>query len=167
MIRAIVGDLASTEADAVVRPTSTTLAPISATLHGIEIAAAADLPAPRSGGTELAVGSAIVTGARGLSADFIIHAVITGSSEPASPTSVRRAMLSSLQRATDWQFASVAFPPVGAGPGQLVMETTADIMAQVLIGYLKEQPFPADVLIVVSREEDKTIFEARLPVSMP
>lgn len=165
MIRTIVGALASTEADAVVRPTSTTLEPVSGGLRAFEIAAANDLPPQRAIGAELALGSAIVTGAAGLSADFIIHAVVSGRSEPASSSIVRRAVLSSLQRATDWQFTTVAFPPIGVGPGQLVMEATADIMAEVLIGYLKEQTFPADVLIVVGRDEDRTIFESRLPKS--
>lgn len=165
MIRAIVGALASTEADAVVRPASTTLDPAGGGLREFEIAAARDLPARRTIGAELAIGSAIVTGATGLSADFIIHAVVAGASHPASPANVRRAILSSLQRATDWHFGSVAFPPIGVGLGHLVMEATADIMAEVLIGYLKEQTFPADVLIVVGRDEDRTIFESRLPQS--
>ena len=75
---------------------------------------------------------------------------------------MERAVLSALQRASDWQFSTIALPPLGAGPGHLVMEATAEIILKVVFVYLKEQPYPTDVLIVVGNEGDRTIFEAQL-----
>ena len=161
MIRIIVGDLASVEADAVVRPTTTTFAPFSGSPRSLEQAAANALPGQDTTGEQLALGAAIVTAAGSLPCDYLVHAAVVAAG-PATPTSVRRAILSALQRASDWQFSTVAMPPIGAGPGHLVMEATAEIILSLLFEYLKEQAFPTDVLIVVANQQDKVIFDTQL-----
>jgi O-acetyl-ADP-ribose deacetylase (regulator of RNase III) len=115
----------------------------------------------------LAVGAAVVTAAGQLTAEFVIHAVIQGQDEPVSAEGVRRTLLSALQRAKDWQFHTLATPPLGAGSGNLVMETTAEIMAGVLIEHLQEQPYPSDVKVVVATDEEREIFEACLQRGSP
>ena len=160
MIRIIVGDLALVEADAVVRPTTTTFAPFSTNMRALESAAADVLP-NQDEGEQLALGAAIVTAAGNLRSEYLIHAAVA-SAGPATPISVHKAIVSALQRASDWQFSTVAFPPVGAGPGHLVMEATAEIIIGVLFKHLKERAYPTDVLIVVGNQEDKTIFETQL-----
>ncbi len=161
MIRVIVGNLASVEADAVIRPTTTTFAPLSGDLRALERTTADMLPGQGTIGEQLALGAAIVTAADGLPCDYLIHAAITDIG-PATPTTVERAVLSALQRASDWEFSTVALPPIGAGPGHLVMEATAEIILGVLFGYLKEKAYPTDVLIVVGNQEDKVIFDNQL-----
>ncbi len=163
MIRIIVGDLASVEADAVVRPTTTSFAPLDSTATALDRVAADVLPTNRGPDERLGLGAAIVTAAGNLPADYLIHAAVAGHG-PVTEATVKRAVLSALQRASDWQFSTIALPPLGAGPGHLVMETTAGIILRVLYGYLKEQAFPTDVLIVVGTDEDRIIFETELAV---
>ena len=160
VIRIIVGDLALVEADAVVRPTTTTLAAFSKDTNSLERVAADVLPSQKSG-EQLGLGAAIVTAAGNLPADYVIHAAIAGAGA-ATESSVERAVLSTLQRASDWQFSTIALPPLGAGPGHLVMEATAEIILRVVFVYLKEQPYPTDVVIVVGNQGDKTIFDVQL-----
>ena len=161
MIRILVGDLASVEADAVVRPTTTTFAPFPGNPSTLEQAAVDVLPRLDRTGERLGLGAAIVTTAAGLSCDYLIHVAVAAAG-PASPISVERATLSVLQRASDWHFATLALPPIGAGPDHLVMETTAEIILSVLFEYLKEQAYPTDVHIVVGKQGDKVIFDNQI-----
>lgn len=162
MIQVVVGDLAFVTADALVRPTTTRLEPTSSALRNLERLAGPGFQQQLTLRRELAVGAAIVTGGGELDAEFVIHAVLRGPDEGVSEHGVRRALLSALQRAADWQFPTIAMPPLGTGPGNLVIERTATIAADVLIPHLAEQPFPADVVIVVGSEEEKAVFDAAL-----
>ena len=82
MIRVEVADLASVDADAVVRPTTAFLEP--APRHDrVEVLGSArkswsELPLDRP----LDVGAAVVTRGGGLSAEFVIHAVVSSPTNP-------------------------------------------------------------------------------------
>lgn len=162
MIRAVVGELCEVDADALVRPATTTLAPIDASLALLERAAGPTFHQQLITSTELGIGSAIVTGGGDLPSEFVIHAVMRRAGHAIEPGVVRTAVQSCLQRAVDWQFRRVAFPPLAGARERLVMEATAESMAAVLIPHLKERSFPTDVLIVVDSDEDKHIFDALL-----
>ena len=112
--------------------------------------------------TELAVGSAVVTDAGDLSADMVIHAVVRSSETPVTGASVRQALISALQRASDWEIARLATPPIGTGAGNLLMEEAARIMVDVLVQAMSSTAFPRDVYVVVESEEDKALFETYL-----
>ncbi len=162
MIRVVVDDLASIAADALVRPATATLDPVSPTLDRLE-----RLGAPgfrRRSTTELAldVGAAVVTDGGDLPAELIIHAVVTSSDRPVSSEGVRRALVSTLQRANDWQLGHVALPPLGAGEGDLTLEDAASVVAEVLVIGLTGVDYPKDVSIVVETDEARAIFEAAL-----
>lgn len=163
MIRVVVDDLALVDADALVRPATTTLEPISPALRNLERVAGPRFQEQIRLSRALEIGAATVTAAGDLSAEFVIHAVIRSATEPVSAPGVRLALTGVAQRALDWQFTRVALPPVGSGAGDLVMETTADLTAEVFIPHLKEHAFPADLLIVVGTDEEREIFEARIP----
>jgi O-acetyl-ADP-ribose deacetylase (regulator of RNase III) len=159
VIQAIVGDLASVVADAVVRPTTSTLTPASPTLNNLERVAGPTFHTQLTTGRALGIGSAVVTDSGNLATDFVIHAVVGHPRAPIAAEAVRRAVQSALERADAWQFRRVAFPPIGVGPGNLVMSATAQIMAEVIIEHLKAAEYPSDVLIVVETENDREIFE--------
>ena len=162
MIRAIVGDLASIRVDAVVRPTTPKLGPASPELESLERVAGPGFHAQLTTARELGIGSAVVTDSGDLTTDFVIHAVVGYPEAPILADAVRRAVQSALERAAAWQFQRVAFPPIGVGPGSLVMSATAQIMAEVIIEHLKAAEYPSDVLIVVETENDREIFEGLL-----
>jgi O-acetyl-ADP-ribose deacetylase (regulator of RNase III) len=162
VIRVVVDDLAFVAADAIVRPATTFLEPTTPALRRLEeIAGAAFLQALRVE-RELAVGSAVVTGAGALASELVIHAVIRSATEPVSRDSVRRALTAALQRAADWQLAHVALPPLGTGAGNLSLEDAAGAMAASLAAVPGPEGFPRDVTVVVETDDERRVFEAAL-----
>ncbi len=155
----VVDELASIEADAVVRPATDTLDPTSAALRQLERIGGSRFQQQIQTQTPLVVGAATVTGAGDLPAEFVIHAVIRSESEPVSRSGVKRALVSVFQQAVAWQFHALALPPVGIGPGNLPLEDAAEILCDVLHSHLQAQAFPSEVTIVVETDEDKTVFD--------
>lgn len=162
MIRVVVDDLAFVEADAVVRPATDTLEPTSSALRHLEQVGGPAFWEQFQLHQALAVGAAVVTPAGELPAEFVIHAVVRSVNEPVSPLTVRRALISALQRAVDWELARVAVPPLGTGAGNLDIEDVAAVMVEVLSQHLSVSPFPSEVSIVVDTEADQRLFEGLL-----
>src|SRR4051794_23737248 len=76
VIRVVAGDLARQAVDAVVRPADATLAPVGpAALHLDELGGER-FAAQRRTATPLEAGAAVVTGAGGLAAGYVLHVVI-------------------------------------------------------------------------------------------
>ena len=166
MIRVVVDDLAFVKADAVVRPTTARLDPLSPSLRRLEQVGGPAFLGQLVVQDELAVGSAVVTGAGDLAADLVVHAVISSADEPVTAGHVRQALMSALQRSGDWQLQRIAVPPIGTGAGNLDLEDVARIMVDVLGRAMATAAFPQEVCIVVDSEEDRAVFEAflkRLP----
>jgi O-acetyl-ADP-ribose deacetylase (regulator of RNase III) len=108
-----------------------------------------------------------VTAAGDLSADFVVHAVISSADLPVTIQQVKQALTSALQRAGDWQLTRVAVPPVGTGAGNLEMEDAAQAMVEVISKAMTATTCPREVLIVVDSEEDRAVFDLylkRLPL---
>jgi O-acetyl-ADP-ribose deacetylase (regulator of RNase III) len=158
----VVDDLAFVVADAVVRPATTFLEPTTPALRRLEQVAGEAFWQSLRVERELAVGSAVVTGAGELAAELVIHAVIRSATEPVSRDSVRRALTAALQRAADWQLAHVALPPLGTGAGNLSLEDAAAVMAGPLAAVPGPEGFPRDVTIVVETDDERRVFEAAL-----
>jgi O-acetyl-ADP-ribose deacetylase (regulator of RNase III) len=166
VIRVVVDDIAFVAADAVIRPATTTLEPTSAALRHLEQVGGPTFLSQLRVQQPLAVGAAVVTGGGELAAEFVIHAVIRSVTEPVSPSAVRRALTSAMQRAVDWQLARVAVPPLGTGAGNLSLEDAARVMIDVLDQHTSVSEYPSDVAIVVESEADKQAFDyllKRLP----
>jgi O-acetyl-ADP-ribose deacetylase (regulator of RNase III) len=162
VIRVVVDDLAFVEADAVIRPTTAALDPLSSSLRRLEQVGGPTFWDQLSMQQELAVGSAVVTGAGDLAADFVIHAVISSASDPVTAGCVRHALISVLQRAEDWQLRRLAIPPMGTGAGNLELEESARVMVEILAKSMVTTAYPEEVYIVVESEDDRGIFEAYL-----
>ena len=162
MIEVVVDDLAFVEADAVVRPTTTALEPLTATLKRLEQIGGSTFCNQLKVHEELEIGAAVVTSAGELAADFVVHAVIMSAVEPITVGGVRRALTSVIQRAADWQLGSIAVPPLGVGAGNLTLEDSAEVMIQTLRKGLVNASFPRHVSIVVDSEEARLIFDACL-----
>ncbi|MGD2135835.1 MAG: macro domain-containing protein [Gemmatimonadales bacterium] len=160
MIRAVVDDLAFVQADAVVRPSTAALEPISPALSRLDEVAGSGYWKALDRPSRLGVGAAVVTAAGDLSADFVIHAVLMSEEEPVTPSGVRSAVVSILQRAADWELGTVAMPLLGLGPGNLLLEDAARIIVDILATDLPRVTYPRDVCIVVDSEEDRAVVDS-------
>lgn len=162
MIEVVVDDLAFVSADAVVRPTTSALEPLTATLRQLEQVGGPSFYNQLRLREELAVGAAVVTSAGELAADFVVHAVIMSPAEPISARGVRRALISVIQRAGDFQLTRLAIPPLGIGPGNLELEDSAQLMVRTLCESTAGEAFPRDISIVVENEEARIVFVRQL-----
>jgi serine/threonine-protein kinase len=162
VIRVAVDDLAFVTADAVVRPATARLDPTTPALRRLEQVGGAAFWGQLTVQQDLGVGAAVVTAGGDLPAQFVIHAIIMSATEPITPHGIRRALRSSLQRAVDWAFASLAVPLVGTGAGGVGAEEAAAILCDELHTHLQQAAYPTDVCIVVEREEERAMVEGLL-----
>jgi O-acetyl-ADP-ribose deacetylase (regulator of RNase III) len=162
VIRVVVDDLAFVAADAIVRPANSLLEPTTAALRRLEQIGGAAFWDQLRTERELAVGSAVVTGAGDLGVELVVHAIIRSPTEAASRDTVRRALTAALQRAADWHLAHLAMPLLGTGAGNLTLEDAADVMGMVLAALPGMAGFPRDVTIVVETDEERAVVETWL-----
>lgn len=162
MIEVVVDDLAFLAVDAVLRPASDTLDPVASVSSRLDQLAGPAFAEERRIQSAMEVGSAVVTGAGDLSAQFVIHAVIRGERSNATTDSVRRALTSAWQRAAAWGLERVASPPIGAGAGQLGLAEAAVLMAQTFAAHCRSGRPPTSLRIVVDRDEERDIVEAAI-----
>ncbi len=160
MIRVVVDDVAFVAADAIVRPATASLEPTARALRRLEQVGGEPFWKQLNVQHELATGSAVVTGGGDLPSEFVIHVIISSPGEPVSTATVRQALTSAIQRATDWQLAHLVIPPLGTGAGNLSIEDAAAVMIAVLDETLGRARFPTQVTLVVETEEDKQVFES-------
>jgi O-acetyl-ADP-ribose deacetylase len=162
MIEVLVDDLAFLAVDAVLRPASDTLDPVASVSSRLDHLAGHRFALERRVQSPMEIGSAVVTRAGDLAAQFVIHTVIRGEEANATRDTVRRALTSAWQRAADWGLERVAGPPVGAGAGQLALADSATLMAQTFAEHLALGRPPMTLQIVVDREDERGMIEAAI-----
>jgi len=162
VIEVVVDDLAFLEVDAILRPASDTLDPVASVSSRLDQLAGPAFAEERRTQSAMEVGSAVVTGAGDLSAQFVIHTVIRGEQVNVTTDSVRRALTSAWQRASGWGLERVASPPIGAGAGQLGLADAAALMAQTFATHSRSGRPPTLLRIVVDRDEERDIVEAAI-----
>lgn len=154
MIHVVVGDLASVAADAVVRPATTWLEPLTAALRRLDDAAGPRFQEQRRLSRELPVGSAVVTGAGDLVAEFVVHAVLGASEADVTADAVRRTTEAACWQCTQWQIETLA---AGVPPGD-----TMEAMAGALQVHMQNATHPANVLFVTATAAEAETLKARL-----
>ena len=159
MIRVVVDDLAFLDVDAVLRPADASLDPVTASGVRLDRQAGTAFAAQRRVSSPLEAGAAVVTGAGDLTAPLIVHVVIQDPDASPGRETIRRALVSAWQRATEWQLRRLAAPPIGAGAGLLAVEEAAMLMADT---FPAGREFPQELAIVVEREDDRVTVEAAL-----
>ena len=157
-----VEDLAFATADAIAWPVTDELRATTPLLRRLETAGGARLQQQLTSHDALPVGSAVVTGAGDLSVEFLVSAVISSATEPVSEGGVRRALLSALQRAGDWQIEHLACAPFGLGAGNLDLEDSAELMAAVIAPHLARARFPSRITVIVESPMEQEVFSAAL-----
>ncbi|HSJ10204.1 MAG TPA: macro domain-containing protein [Longimicrobiales bacterium] len=159
MIRILDAELADTDAEAVLRPVTAEWTAPTLQMRRLEMIAGAepDVQCRRLG--ELPVGSAIITPAGDLAADFMIHVIIRSVEEPVTEAGVRRALQNGMRRVVEWGIRSIAMPPLGTGAGNLDAEDSAALMIPLLEDHLGAHDVPERVDIHVETEYEREIFQ--------
>ena len=158
MIRVSVEDLARIEADAVLRPTDETLAPLTDTISRLDDQAGPRFAEQRRLSSPLKAGAAVVTGGGDLTASFVLHVVIRDPDAGVGREVVRRGLQSAWQRAADWELGVIASPLVGVGAGQLSVEEAATLLVETFPP--KTEGCPFELRIAVERDTDRELVEA-------
>jgi O-acetyl-ADP-ribose deacetylase (regulator of RNase III) len=158
VIQVVVQDLALARADAVMRPTDETLAPLTDSISRLDEQAGPRFAELRRLTTPLKAGAAVVTAGGDLAAPFVLHVVIRDADVAVGRDLVRRALVSGWQRAADWELGTIAAPLIGAGVGQLSMAEAATLMAETFPR--GSECYPMELQIVVERNEDRELVEA-------
>jgi O-acetyl-ADP-ribose deacetylase (regulator of RNase III) len=158
VILVIVDDLATTTADAVLRPADESLGPLTPAMLRLDEQAGPRFAEQRRLTTPLKAGAAVVTGGGDLRAPYVLHVVIRDPDSRVGRDVVRRALVSAWQRATDWELSTIATPLVGTGAGQLSVEEAATLLAETFPA--EPTGCPTELHIVVERDADRELVEA-------
>jgi O-acetyl-ADP-ribose deacetylase (regulator of RNase III) len=160
VIAVVVDDLAFLQVDAVIRPANEQLDPVTPARSRLDAQAGERFATQRRVQIPLDIGAAVVTGAGDLAAKFVIHAVVQSRLTTTSRESIRRALLSAWQRASDWELGNIAMPLLGTGAGQLSLEEAATILTETLLEHRIHATHPASVQIVLEQESERAQVEA-------
>lgn len=153
MIEVRLGDLAEAQEAAILRPVASDWSAVTAVARRVELAAGPELTAWCQRVGELPVGSAVITPAGRLAAEYLIHVSIRSNDHPVTREVVRRGLVNGLRRMREWGIERVALPPLGVGAGNLDAEESASAMVPVLVEELGSTPGACAVVVVESDYE--------------
>jgi O-acetyl-ADP-ribose deacetylase len=156
------GDLTESDCEAVVHAANTGLilgagvAGAIRTRGGPQIQAECDKIGP------IGLGEAAVTTGGNLKARYVIHAAGMHLGGRASERSLRDATRNSLRRATEKGIKSVALPAIGTGVAGFPIKRCAEVMIEEIRDYLKREPIPERVEMVLFDHAGLSAFEEAL-----
>jgi O-acetyl-ADP-ribose deacetylase len=162
VIRIVQAELASSTAEAVLRPVSAEWAAVTPAMRRLELAAGPEVDVHCRALGELPVGSAIITPAGALPAQFMVHVIVRSLDEPVTAAGVRRGFRNGLRRLAEWGIARVAMPPFGTGAGNLDADEAAAIMIPALLEQMRADGMPAEADIHVDTAYERDAFERQL-----
>ena len=157
MIRAVHGELAECDVEAVLRPVRTDWAALTSEVRHLELAAGEAWRERCSAQGELPLGSAAITDGGELAAEFVIHVAVASEEDGATERSVVVGLENGLRRAEEWEIRELALPLLGTGPGALDPESACRAMAPLLESFEAEGP---DRLVLVCSEDPASVREA-------
>lgn len=152
MITVLVDDLAFVAADAIARPVNAELRASTPVMRRLEQAGGTSFISQLRVNVPLDVGAAVVTGGGDLAAPLVIHGVVSTETEAVSRSGVRRATLSALQRARDFDIAHLAMAPFGLGAGNLDVDDAARTMAEAIREHIGRGGQPTSITLVVESD---------------
>jgi O-acetyl-ADP-ribose deacetylase (regulator of RNase III) len=160
VILAVVGDLPSVAADAVVRPANTRLEPILPASRRIDDAAGPKFIEQCRLRHELPPGAAVVTGAGDLVAEFVVHMVLGAAEDDVTTDTIRRASEAAFWQCTQWQIATLACPVPAVG--NLAPSGALAAMLAVAKAHMRNADHPATLLIVSPDESECAMVKAQV-----
>lgn len=122
-------------AEALLRPIRTDWAAITADGRSLEVAAGEAWRSRCEAQGELPLGSAAITDAGELDAEFVVHLAVSPEEGGPTPRSVTLALRNGLRRAREWDVRDLALPLLGTGPGALDAGTSCRLMAPELADF--------------------------------
>lgn len=159
MIRTSDADLARARVEAILRPVRTDWAALTSDVRRLEQAAGDEWRERCAAQGELPLGSAAITDAGELAAQFVIHVAVATETAGATPRSVAAGLENGLRRAEEWEIREMAMPLLGTGPGALDPETACRVMAPLLEAFDAKDP---DRRVLVCSEDPAAVREAEL-----
>jgi O-acetyl-ADP-ribose deacetylase (regulator of RNase III) len=160
VILAVAGDLPSVAADAVVRPANIRLEPLIPASRRIDDAAGPKFIEQCRLRHELPPGAAVVTGAGGLLAEFVVHMVLGAAPDDVTTDTIRRATEAALWQCTQWQIATLACPVPTAGNVSPAAALSA--MLAVARTHMRNADYPATLLVVSPDESECAMVKGQL-----
>lgn len=160
MIHVVTGDLASVAADAVARPATTRLAPLTPALQRLDDAAGPKFIEQCRVRHELPPGAAVVTGGGELTAEYVVHLVLGDAADAVTTDSLARAVDAALWQCTQWQIATLACPVPAAG--NLSPDAAARVLLDAIQRHMRRADHPATVLIVTANDSEHDLVSARI-----
>lgn len=157
-----IDDLAFVQGEAIAWPVDAMLGATTPLLRRLERAGGARLATRAPLVEPLPVGAAVVTHAGDLGVELLINGVIMSAEERASRDTVRRAMVSAMQRAADFQIGELTVAAFGIGAGNLEVEESAAVMIEVMRRHMADHPHPRSVVVVVESELELTVWHSAL-----
>ena len=160
MIHVVTGDLASVAADAVVRPATTRLLPLTPALQRLDDAAGPKFIEQCRVRHELPPGAAVVTGGGDLPAEYVVHLILGVAADTVTTDTLARALDAALWQCTQWQISTLACPVPAAG--NLAVDAAARILLEAVRRHMRGADHPATVLIVTSSDSEHELVSARI-----
>ena len=160
MIRGVVGDLASAQADAIARPATTRLEPLTPALQRLDAAAGPRFVEQRRVRHELPAGASVVTAAGDLPVEFVVHLVLGSAEDSVTTDTLRRAMDAALFQCMQWRIETLAMPIPSAG--NLAPEGALTVVLDALREHMRNATHPANVLVVTATDAERDLVTARI-----
>ena len=160
------GDITSCAVDAIVNAANTTLlggGGVDGAIHaagGTAILEACRKLRRTELPDGLPAGSAVVTTAGNLKADYVIHTVgpVWRGGTSGEESSLRSSYMNSLTIASEMRLAAVAFPAISTGVYGFPKESAARIAYTNIVQYLNDHSFPKTVHLIFYSERDLNLF---------
>jgi O-acetyl-ADP-ribose deacetylase len=159
VIRVVQAELASLAVEAVLRPVTAEWSSVTPAMRRLELAAGEALLEQCRLLGDLPVGSAVITGAGELPAQFMVHVVIRSASEPVTAAAVRRGLQNGLRRAAEWGITELALAPLGTGAGNLDADDVAGIMVPMLSDAVRAEGALRAADICVDTDYERDVFD--------
>jgi O-acetyl-ADP-ribose deacetylase (regulator of RNase III) len=160
VIHVVTGDLASVAADAVARPATTRLEPLTPALQRLDDAAGPKFVEQCRVRHELPPGAAVVTTGGDLPAEYVVHLILGATADTVTTDSLARAVDAALWQCTQWQISTLACPVPAAG--NLASDAAARILLDAVTRHMRSADHPATVLIVAANDSEHDLVSARI-----
>jgi hypothetical protein len=134
VIRVLVGDPLRTPGDGLVRPVTSELEGVTPWAREAGLIGGPALAARLEGVGSLPAGAVLVTPAGALPVDFLLHLVLLAPGEVLGPALLLRGIRNALNQAGEWELETLVLPLLGVGPGQMEVETAAEVLADAVAG---------------------------------
>jgi O-acetyl-ADP-ribose deacetylase (regulator of RNase III) len=156
VIRIVEVNLAELSVAAVVRAADEFLAPVGPESLALDLRGGDRLARALTTQAALEVGSAVITQAGDLAAEFVLDVIVQGDARQVSRETVRKALTSAWHRAEAWQLQTVAAPLAGLA---LPVEESALLLVETFQARTGATAFPVELVIAVMSADERGAVE--------